>query len=93
MTTNKPWKILLSPFNKTQREWVKMLFIVLLIGLVGMLTMSALGAKNQSFHLLSLETGLGKYFYDGFSTIVISSGFTLLGMYFIKFTDKENKDV
>jgi hypothetical protein len=88
-------KTLLSVFtNETQRFLAKALFITMVAGLLGMIIMSALGAKTQSFHIVSLEIGWGKLLFDLFSNCTFGGLMVLLGMYSIPLTNKfKNKDV
>ncbi len=83
-------KTLLKPFNSLQKQIASTLFISLGIGLLGMITMSALGAENQSFHLIDYQTQktIAWYFWQFVSTITICSFSALVGMYATKLTDK-----
>ena len=81
-------KTLLSVFSPIQRIVAVLLLISWVTGVVGTIVMMVLGGKNGSLHLFDITTGLAHRIDDGFSVLFYVGLFTLLGMYFIRLSDK-----
>ena len=69
-------------------EWkklVKYLSMALVIILIGIITMSILGAENYSLHLITLKSGWAGRLWDFLWMGLVSGTFFVLGGFYYKF--------
>lgn len=79
-------------FHPAEISLIKLLGTTFILSLIGVITLSVLGAKEWSLHLISLEVGWVGQLFDMLSIAICATGFFILGLFISRMIHTEEND-